>query len=389
MSSQTSTSPTEIYNCADPYRRPGYLYMDHHERKNARWIPYTDDFLDADLPSAAEYPRPAGQEVVFNISEVEKTYTESKSTPPMRMLTVIEEDQRRRESVSVAFKDQTVEDFVGMKDEGHLGWLWGRRVLILGDSVDRFMIQFFCEELGRQMHQPAPHTTATCVIPTFNLTLIHWHHAGSWTYRPDWWWMDDMKEIAFEERWTKMWEPMVDTTVRGPTGKPDLILWQSGLWDQRALWECAEANYDEKDPMAQRERHLEWDEIRFIATRVRKLVKLLTDQFGPDVPTMFRAITVHQESNARDANIYELERLSRAIAEKAGHEMFEWARILTAFSMLYKDQTHPGKGTASWLWANMILDYVARSAGAGDEDRAPYFDSWDACHDQLLGWGGR
>lgn len=363
--------------------------MDHSERRNARWIPYTDEFLEADFPSTAKYPKPNGQDVFFGVSEVEKAFAESDSTPQSRMHAVVAEDQRRRESVTVEFKNQTADDFVAMKDEGHLGWLWGRRVLFLGDSVDRFMIQFFCEELGRQMSQPAPHTTATCEIPTFNLTLIHWHYAGSWTYTPDWWWMDDMKEIAFEERFTKMWEPMLDTTVRGPTGKPDLIMWQNGLWDQRALWECGEAHYNETDPLGQRERHLEWEEIRFIAARVRKLVQFLREQFGSDVPTMFRAFTVHRESNARDANLYELDRLSRAIAEKAGHEIFEWGRIITAFSMLYKDQTHPGKGTASWLWANMMLDYLARSAAAGDPERAPYFDGWDACHEHLLGWGGR
>lgn len=320
---------------------------------------------------------------------MENAFANSTSNPRSWIQDVIAEDHRRRHATEVFDPDQTPETFAPMKDDGDLGWLWGRRVLILGDSVDRFMIQFFCEEFDREMHQPASHTTATCEIPTFNLTLIHWHYAGSWTYRPDWWWMDDMKEIAFEERWTNLWEPMLNTTVRGPTGQPDLLMWQNGLWDQRALWECAEAHYSEEEPLGQRERHLQWEEIRFIGARVQKLVEFLDEKFDADVPKMFRAITAHQESNARDANIYELDRLSRAVAEKAGHEMFEWGRLITAFSMLYKDQTHAGKGPASWLWANMMLEYLARSVGIGDEDRAPYFDGWGACHEHLLGWGGR
>ncbi|UZP44903.1 hypothetical protein NXS19_012715 [Fusarium pseudograminearum] len=275
-----------------------------------------------------------------------------------------------------------------MKNDGDFGWLWGRRIILFSDSVDRFMMQFFCSEFKHNMKQPKAHTIASCSIPEFNLTFVHWHFAGSMTYRPDWWWMDDMEEIAFEERWDKYWTPMYDQ-VRGPKNRPDLILWQNGLWDQRAFWEAGEANH-EKDvyPMGSRERQLVWQEVRFAAARIRDFVKRISTEFG-DAPTMFRSMTMHRESNARDASIYDLERLSRAIAAKAGHEVFEWGRLISSLSMLYKDQTHPGRGPASWLWGNMVLEYLARVGEAGDEKRKPYFDGWDKCHSELVSWGGR
>lgn len=306
------------------------------------------------------------------------------------MHAVLAEDKRRSNAVKTDKKKLKVEDFVDMKDDGGFGWLWGRRVLALGDSVDRFMMQFFCEEFGHGgMREPKMHTTATCEIPTFNLTLIHWHFPGSWPRRPEWWWMHDMQEIAFEERWDKLWAPTIDTHVRGSTGQPDLLLWQNGLWDQRALRESQIAHSGPSDdPKAQKERQLMWQEIRFIATRIKKLVQRLHDEF-PDAPTMFRAITIHRNSNATDASIYELDRLSRAIAEQAGHETIEWGRILTSLSFLYMDQTHTAKGPGSWLWGDMVLEYLARSAGKGDAVRSPYFDGWDACHSQLARWGGR
>jgi hypothetical protein len=304
------------------------------------------------------------------------------------MKMVVEESQRRVNSIDVPKEEQKASHFAAMKDEGGLSWLWGRRVLMLGDSVDRFMTQFFCEELGSKMRQPKQHTTATCSIPSLNLTLTHWHYAGSFTFRPQWWWMEDMEEIPFEERWAKLWGPMVDS-VRGPNGRPDLIMWQNGLWDERALWENGEAHYNPGELLGQRQRQLVWQEVRFITARVKKLVQRLSTEFGPDVPTMFRAFTMHRESDARDANLYELERVSRAVAEQAGHEMFEWGRLISGFSMLYKDQTHPGKGPASWLWSNMMLEYLARGAGKGDEARKPYFDGWQACHAHLAQWGGR
>lgn len=155
------------------------------------------------------------------------------------------------------------------------------------------------------------------------------------------------------------------------------------------MWEAGQAHYDSEHPLAQKERKLVWQEIRLVAARLRKLTNSLHDEFGPDVPAMYRAGTIHRNSNASDASIYELDRVSRAVAEKAGHEVFEWGRIISALSMLYKDHTHPGKGAGSWLWGNMILEYLARSAGAGDEARSPYFNGWDACHGDLVNWGGR
>lgn len=381
-------SSPKVYNCQDPYRRPGYLHIEPDEYKQTAWIPYTDDFLDADVPSFAEYPTPEGTDTFFNATGPDSALLESSSTPQQWMHKLVAEDKRRRSAVKTVRNQQTVEDFVSMKDDD-MSWLWGRRVLMLGDSVDRFMMQYFCEELGRGMKQARPHTTATCTIPTFNLTLVHWHLAGSFTHRPTWWWMKDMKDIAFEDRWDKLWSPMLNTTVRGPNGRPDLLLWQSVLWDQRALWEAGQAHYSQDHPLAQKERKLVWQEIRLVAARLKKLVKSLHAEFGSQVPVMYRAGTIHRNSNASDASIYELDRVSRAIAEQAGHEVFEWGRIMSSLSMLYKDHTHPGKGAGSWLWGNMILEYLARSAGRGDEVRSPYFDGWQACHDELVNWGGR
>lgn len=202
--------------------------------------------------------------------------------------------------------------------------------------------------------------------------------------------MKDMKDIAFEERWESMWRPTLDTHVRGKEGRPDLVLWQNGLWDQRAVWEAGEAHFAANESvMGLRERQLVWDEVRFVASRMQTFVRKLHEEFGEDVPAMWRAVTVHADSNATDANIYELDRIGRAVGQRNGHEVFEWGRLLTAMSMLYRDRTHVGKGPGSWLWGNMVLEYLARSAGVKDRERSPYFDGWGACHKELAKWGGR
>jgi hypothetical protein len=92
---------------------------------------------------------------------------------------------------------------------------------------------------------------------------------------------------------------------------------------------------------------------------------------------MYRTGTIHQKAHG-DASIFELDRVSRFIAAQHSHEIFEWGRITTLNEALYMDNTHLGKGAASWLYMNMALSYVKRG-----------LEGWDTCHNQNLGWGGR
>ncbi|KAM5344427.1 hypothetical protein ACJ41O_012963 [Fusarium nematophilum] len=380
----------DIYDCQDPYRGPGYLYMpyEHADYKETRWIPYTSDLFDAETPDYAEYP--PNQEVWFNVTEVEPDFLDAASVPQEWMHKAVAENKRRRRAVHTLEPDP--EKFAHMKDDGDLSWLWGRRVLLISDSVDRFMTKYFCQEFDEVMWQGEGNSVSTCTIPALNLTVNHWFAVGQFTYTPKWWWMKaKVPIVAWEERWEEVYSPMNDT-IRGPTGLPDLVIWQNGIWDQRTLRTASDAHYSKKDrPLGRHARQMVWQEVRFMAARINKFVKHLEDVF-PGVPIMFRALTAHSHAPENgDLIVHELDRLQRAAATNAGHEVFEWGRILTSFGSLYMDITHPGKGPASWLWDNMLLEYVARSAGMGkgDAKQPPYFDGWDTCHPYLVNWGGR
>ncbi|KAF5676609.1 hypothetical protein FHETE_2105 [Fusarium heterosporum] len=390
-------TPEPRRNCEDPYRRPGYLYIPKEKKtyRDTTWIPFTEDYLNSEPPEYAAYP--PTHEVVFNDTAVEPEFLNADGNPQQWMRMAVVENRRRHKQAQVPkTRNATVDDFVDMKNDNGLGWLWGRRIVMFGDSVDRYMTTFFCGEFDNAIQFPIEDISgrqarAICEIPAMNLTLLYLHSVGSFTYRPDWWWIDKLKDVAWEERWDKFWKPH-EQPIQGPNGRPDLILWQNGLWDQRAFWEGGEAMHDKADkPMAIRNRQLAWEEVRFVTARIKKVAKRLNDEFGADVPIMFRALTVHRESGMVDVNMMELDRLGRAVAEQAGHEMFEWAKIIHLMGNLYQDGLHPGKGAASWLWGNMVLEYLARSAGAevGGEARSPYFSGWDACHKELSGWGGR
>lgn len=65
-------------------------------------------------------------------------------------------------------------------------------------------------------------------------------------YRPAWWWEKHMTVVPFEERWTEIFEPTF-LELRGIDGvNPDLILFQSGLWDARAFLELKKSKSNEQ-----------------------------------------------------------------------------------------------------------------------------------------------
>ncbi|CAJ0552657.1 Ff.00g007350.m01.CDS01 [Fusarium sp. VM40] len=389
-------TPEATRNCEDPYRRPGYLHIpkDPADYRQTQWIPFTEDYLNSEPPEYAAYP--AKHELIFNDTAVEPEFLNAEGNPQQWMRMAVDENQRRNEQALVpSTRKATVDDFIDMKHDGGFGWLWGRRVVMFGDSVDRYMTTYFCNEFGIQPKFPIKDKSGrqakvVCEIPSFNFTMVYFHSVGSFTYRPNWWWIKNIKSVAWEERWGILWKPH-EASIQGPNGRPDLVLWQNGLWDQRAFWEGGTAMHNEGDkPMTKKYRQMVWEEVRFVTARIKKIANILNGQFA-GAPIMFRALTVHRQSGMGDAIMMEMDRLGRAVAERAGHEMFEWARLFHLMGDLYQDGMHPGRGPASWLWGNIMLEYIARSAGAevGGEARSPYFSGWDACHKELSGWGGR
>ncbi|KAJ3507070.1 hypothetical protein NM208_g16003 [Fusarium decemcellulare] len=178
--------PPEVRNCSDPYRRPGYLYTPKNVTINynkTTYIPYSSDFLDAEPPDHADFPI-FGDGIIFNSTPPEPEFLNLKSNPQQWMQIAVAENRRRLESNPQLSNISKPEMFLSMKDDAGLGWLWGRRVVMFSDSVDRFMTQYFCEEFGSVVQFPIEHVSARqakalCNIPAFNLTLVYFHSAGS------------------------------------------------------------------------------------------------------------------------------------------------------------------------------------------------------------------
>ncbi|KAM0554622.1 hypothetical protein ACHAO7_003761 [Fusarium culmorum] len=388
-----STENAKPRNCQDPYRRPGYLIVPPEQKdyRQTQWMPFTNKFLDSHPPSAA-YP-PKHEELIFNDTKVPQEFLEGHEIPKQWMQIAVAEHKRRLKALDNPHA--TVDDYASMKDQGGLGWLWGRRVVEFGDSVDRYEAKYTCREFDIEMYFPKVHPIekfpkGICEIPTFNLTFVVFHSAGGFTYRPDWFWYKEMRIIPFEERWKTVWKPH-EAPIQGPNGRPDLLLWQNGLWDQRGFQVGGKKHHEPNTTVGLWSRKLVWEELNFFTSRLRTYVQMLVDEF-PGTPMMFRTLTYHQHTGMSDAMMPEMDRVGRAMAAKYGHEVFEWARIIQLLGKHWADRTHPAEGAMSWLWGNMVLEYLARASGvgtnAGGEKRYPYFEGWDACHEECLSEGG-
>ena len=384
----TSSSPSSSdlerqYAYHDAYRKPGYLHVNQSDYKATRWIPYSREFFDAPPLDIAAYPVPEDFQLDFDAQYIEEQFLRSPNVPRSWMNEVAAESDRRIKLVlsDLPAKNQT-ELFSAERNGKDLGWLWGRRFLAIGDSVDRIMMNSFCEEVQGKWEEKW-HDSSLCQVPSFNLTLVHFHVISMLNYKPPWFEPRDMP-TPFEERWEELWADLRHDHVRGMNGRgPDLIFWQTGLWDQFKLFfdlsahvhgpstEDENVYQNSSDPQAifrTNKRQAVWHEIRYMTTRLQKVFGLLRKEFGSDVTIMYRALTFHIGGMSNhDYILHEFDRLQRALAANTGHEVFEWGSIMNGYSLLYTDETHLGKGPATWLWGNMFLQYMAKAVGTRDE----------------------
>ncbi|KAK9474558.1 uncharacterized protein V1510DRAFT_401222 [Dipodascopsis tothii] len=368
--------------CADPYVQDGFLHTTSNVR-DTRWLPLYLDDRYAEPPANAQYPPARNGDAV-----VEPTF--STAPPPPAVLGRAPRNWLR-DAANYHFMLQDVANHANRgagtartlsetdrRLTRDLHWLHNRRLLVLGDSVDRFMIQFICEEFGSTSREAkseagtdrigGKHTSAYCHIPTLNFTVAHWHVAGMYTLHPDWWWLPHMDTVAFEERWPKFFEPFRDR-VAGLDGRnPDLILFQSGLWDERMFRESAISKLDlpraeaVETALGREGRPLTWDETTFFKARMAKFIDLIRDNF-PAVPVMYRSLTTRREAGKADLPTIGMDRVSRHLAAQNGIKVFEWASLVRGHSTEYLDYLHMGRGSSSYLWGQMVLHYLFSAAG--------------------------
>ncbi|KAK9238455.1 hypothetical protein V1525DRAFT_401106 [Lipomyces kononenkoae] len=395
--------------CVDPYKMPGYMYTTE-DREETRWIPFYPSFFDLpELPETA-YPHPDDMgDILLDNRTVDDAILNTAPVPWFRMLRqyynylkrVDEAKESNQPEPELTEFDEYVRD--------HMSWMQHRRILLMGDSLDRNQLQYLCEDLGLESIEEGgihltKQTTAYCHVPHVNITFVQWHIAGMYTFRPEWWWMP-MKVVSFEDRYREIFEPVSMPRVIGLSGSgPDLILMQSGLWDQVAF--LSGAHYQRMQALPEEDRTkfvigrpkepLTIDQLRFVSKRFIKFVEFMKNVFGEDVPMMYRSSTIRKDGKDEDWGILSIDRMLRSlVTTRFDMEVFDWSKLAYGASNEYKDFIHFTKGRMSLLFSDMLLHYLFRASGGVEVEgvvkkwpQERTMDNlkanWDMCHDYLV-----
>lgn len=370
--------------CEDPYKMPGYLQIPkggkrkHHE---ARYVPYYDDLLE--LPQTKDAVDLEHATMLFDDEPVEDDVLK---LAPINWLALLKEHvfYEKKKSDKQSARQTEVRE--------QLEWLRNRRILMAADSIDRFMAQHFCTTVDEKFEigPEGKHTTAWCHISSLNFTIYHWHIASMFSIRPTWWAMPQMTRVSFEDRIVNMYLKTLPD-VNGPNGQaPDLILYQSNLWDVRGYAKADEFKQNISTPNTYLRRQMTWNELKFYMNRNQQFIEYLRNIFTRTVPMMMRTVIPHRDQGKTDISLYEIDRMARFVAYHAGNEVFEWGLSVPGFPEIYRDDMHVDIGAHSTMYGNMMLYYLFRSLGGaqvkGQVTRWPQDsnftveEAWAECH---------
>ncbi|KAK9379443.1 uncharacterized protein V2V93DRAFT_373798 [Kockiozyma suomiensis] len=395
-----------VHPCEDPYQRPGYLYIPPYtpvkvseddddegkgdERKfmedapeysgkgrpwflDAAYVPYYDDLIIRKVPSLAQYPLSEDLANDVDNAWTNKFFSDEREIPASILKTApINWMQHLRDFVSTSHPSRELRD--------SLRWLRNKRILIMADSLDRDLLMSMCAILGLKGKKSlyGHNTVSYCSAGRLNFTIYHWDLASMYISRPKWWWLPHMEEVSFENRTETIFKDHIPETFGDLfSGAPDLVLYQSLLYDWRADMEglrtrrkfLAELNKDISTDPIPLVRPMLWFELDFYRARQQKFITYMRDLFGNEVPFLFRAAIPRGSNRKSEGGLYALDAMARLVANSFGVEVFEWGHILEGYSTIaYSDSVHVKRGPHAVIYANMLLYYLFRAAG-GVESR--------------------
>ncbi|KAK9459231.1 uncharacterized protein V1516DRAFT_686998 [Lipomyces oligophaga] len=355
--------------CIDPYRIPGHLLLPPvAPYEEARWFPFYPEHLlghdglrdPANMTDEQKnfiFPPDAVNKPLLNKLIPENVaYSWSHALTEYMNLTRTKQNQNKNlDGDPLTGRQKKRLDFLSK----HLRWLQNKRILIFGDSVDRMMDLFLCSRLGLTGDKhPEQHTVASCHVPDFNFTITHWHVASMAHERKEWWWRENMEYVSFEDRQKHIFQQEVDL-VKGIDGRgPDLIIFQSLLWDALMFELSQESAYGDNE----KNRLPYFSELEYFRDRFHLFIRYIKDLFN-DTPMLYRSAIPRRGESKNSLYVTGLDRMARSVAYHNDIEVFEWWKMVVGFPNMYKDFIHIDQSPLSSLYSDMMLYYLFRASG--------------------------
>ncbi|KAK9449197.1 uncharacterized protein V1518DRAFT_373597 [Limtongia smithiae] len=385
--------------CENPYSKDGYLYFDDPaDTRSAQFFPFdvllaaADDNSDADpVIDGVHY---------FGGETVPRPRPETFKLAPHNWYNDLQHLQwERKNNKSPAFRALL---------EQRVAWMKDKTVLLIGDSTDRYLSLYFCENaLGGHLKFALGgiHSTSSCVVPALNLTILTWHVASLYETKPKWWMNPTMTIVSWEERWSQFFMPSLvwgrdsrGQYFRHTRTRPDLIIVQSGLWDHNVFVAAKQAQdslsartaAEAKSIQMDHSRAFNYRELRYFALRMDKILGDIVAEF-PDTPVLCRSLT-QRANGSENAGMNQFGLALSYACRKRDIEMMPFGRIvrdMIGVPGAYADFIHFREGAISSLFHNMMLWYLNRAAG-GVESQGQLvrnasggpttLANWNRCH---------
>ncbi|KAK9321108.1 hypothetical protein V1517DRAFT_327243 [Lipomyces orientalis] len=399
------SAPGKRYQCVNPYSRQGFIWMeDKSSEMDTSWVPFYEGTLQEKF---AQIWDDKGQSVDPTTKNV-RYYPDI--VPPSELLksaptSWIQLIMRHRILRKAVAKSKTKEnDAAGVQSQDklqlrqldeQLSWVRGRRILIVGDSVDEDLTANMCEMLGssieyRKGRDSDEHLTAICKVQELNLTIVYWQIACVGNSCPSESSNPTVKAVAIEDRWQQHFLPTADTAVGANGMSPDLVILQTGLSDVQDFVNAHKERYHSKS--ADYARVLTYRELVFYMQRVRYAIYKLRALYGDHLPIIYRSISLKNTDDGDTAAV-NLDQAARFACREVDVEVMEFGHIMRGYYSFYDDDVHLKRGPLTVLWANMVFWYLFRSQGGvevrGELVKMPEIngtvaENWKMCHEAYM-----
>ncbi|KAK9447839.1 uncharacterized protein V1518DRAFT_420569 [Limtongia smithiae] len=390
--------------CDNPYADDGFLFFPSDDDLTmTQWVPYSavvDN--DGELVGEIDDPDPVDEDGTRYFPDG-PLLDGIRAASPHNWL-------RDLMDLRAAVESGMVEDPIYDDVLTRTKWVRDKTVLVIGDSVDRYLTAFLCRDNlgGINRDQFGYQTTQECHVPWLNFTIIAWHTTSMIEARPKWWWIKSMKTVVWEERWEEYFERSMTRNVTTADGGVtyyripfDLVIFQSGLWDLSAFVTSRRDRLRHGLPETEQEsvklnfrRALNYRELRFYLNRLSHILSFVQSEL-PNAPMLCRTISQRSLGNENTMTT-QLARAQAYVCKKHNLEMMPFEETTAGVfgaGKLYLDTVHYKNGPLSALYSNMILSYLFRAAGGvevkGKIVRNPTaLDNpklaWDRCHQHFM-----
>ncbi|KAK9895615.1 hypothetical protein P389DRAFT_170324 [Cystobasidium minutum MCA 4210] len=342
--------------CDDPFAMPGYIWYGP-KSQDVRWVPYK--YLDQSQIADSNDVELYDPEKESQANKTAMNTPPDADKLPLEFSKLFKTSQRRKDNAEA------------------LEFMRNKHIMIYGSSLDREMTKMFCNDHEHEAQDGdegkafvyAHHRHTYCHFKDYNFTLSSAMHFG--LHQTKWFHGDDDPKIGvtIEQRLDSVVSPLVDKF-----GKPDLLVFSSGLWDLM-FFNKIERRKDAKYSRSWY-RPVSYERLMWQRSRLAEVVGKLRETL-PGTTVMYRTTTQPGERRSEKDDemiaVFQINQSARMVMDLLKVPLFHWSELIKG-SHSYKDFVHyETDSRQNWLYGEMLL-YTLKQISSPGVDTSCWLD---------------